>query len=72
MEDQWLEFLTKKQKLKYFGHLKRGEGLRKIILGGKTDGKTERPRRKWEKDIRDVFDTSLTDVGRLALDREGA
>ena len=45
VEDQWLEVLTKKQKLKYFGHLKRGEGLRKITLEGKTDGKTERPRR---------------------------
>ena len=45
VEDQWLEVLTKKQKLKCFGHLKRGEGLRKIILEGKTDGKTERPRR---------------------------
>ena len=46
VEDQWLEVLTKKQKLKCFGHLKRGEGLRKIILEGKTDGKTERPRRQ--------------------------
>ena len=39
MEDQWLEDFIKKQKLKYFGHLKRSEGLEKIILEGKTVGK---------------------------------
>ena len=35
-------------KLKYFGHLKRSEGLEKI------DGKRERgrPRGQWERDIR--------------------
>ena len=38
-EDQWLEILIRKQKLKYFGHLKRSEGLGKIILEGKIDGK---------------------------------
>ena len=57
---------------KYFGHLKRSEGLGKIILEGKIDRKRERgrPRRQWERDIRDIFDTSLTEVGRLALDRD--
>ena len=29
LEDQWLEKFIKKQKLKYFGHLKRSEGLGK-------------------------------------------
>ena len=63
--------LIKKQKLKYLGHLKRSEVLGKIILEGKIDGKRERgrPRRRWEKDIQDVFDMSLTEVGRLATDR---
>ena len=50
--------LHKEKKLKYFGHLKRSEGLGKIILEGKIDGKRgrRRPRSQWERDIRDVFD----------------
>ena len=57
-EDQWLEILIKKQKLKYFGHLKRPEGLRKNSMEGKIDGTRERgrQRRQCERDIRDVFD----------------
>ena len=57
--------------LKYFGHLKRSEGLGKIILEGKIEGKRkrERPRRQWERDIRDVFDRSITEAGRWALGR---
>jgi len=36
VEDQWLEIFRKKEELKYFGHLKRSEGLGKIDhLGGK-------------------------------------
>ena len=36
----------------------------------KIDGNKERgrPRRKWRRDIQDVFDMSLTQVGRLAID----
>ena len=51
--------------------MKRSEALGKIILEGKIDGKRERgrPRRRWEKDIQDIFDTSLTEAGRLATDR---
>ena len=63
-----------KQKLMYFGHLKKSEGLEKIILEGKD--RWEKRRRKTEKavgkdrHIRDVFDKLLTKVGRLALDRD--
>ena len=39
VEDQWLEIFVMKQKLKYFGHLKRSEGLGKISLEGKMDKK---------------------------------
>ena len=41
LEDHWLENFIKKQKLKYFGHLKRSDGLGKIILEEKIDGKRE-------------------------------
>ena len=58
VEDEWLEIFIRKQKLKYFSHLKRSEDLGKIILEGKIDGKRERGRRtrQWERDIRNVFD----------------
>ena len=46
LEDQWLENFVKKQKLKYFGHLKRSEGLGKTIIEGKIEGKTERGRQE--------------------------
>ena len=51
--------------------MKRSEGLGKIILEGKIDGrwKRGRPRRHWERDIRDVFDMSLTDVVTCQLGR---
>ena len=71
LEDQWLENFIKKQKLKYFGHLKRSKGLGKIILDGKIERKRERgrPRRQWERNIRNAFDSSITEAGLWALDR---
>ena len=71
MKDQWLEIFTKKQKFKCFGHLKRSEGLSKKHLAGKIDGKREtgRPRGQWELDTRNIFDMPVTEVGRLAIDR---
>ena len=59
------ELVVQKQKLRYLGHLKRSEGLGKIILEGKIVEKREggRPRSQWEKDIRDTFDRSI--VGHL-------
>ena len=65
LEDQWLENFVKKQKLKCFGHLKRSEGLGKIILEGKIEGERERrsPRRQWERGIRDAFNRSITEAG---------
>ena len=71
VEDQWLEISIKKQKLKYFGHLKRSEGLGKTVLEGKTDGKRERgrPRGQWERNIQNDFDMPITEIGRLTMDR---
>ena len=62
----------RRQKLKYFGYLKKSEGLGKIILEGRINGKRERgrPRRQWERDIEDAFNRPITEAGRLALDRE--
>ena len=48
-------------------HLKRGEGVGNIILKGKIDRKRERERqrRQWKREVRDDFDMSLAEVGRL-------
>ena len=58
MDDQWLKnFYKETNKLKYFGHLKRNEGLGNNMLTGK--GK--------EKGHIGCFDISQTEVERLAL-----
>ena len=43
-----------------------------LLLEGKKDGKRERGRlkRQWERDVQDIFDMSVTEVGRLAIDRK--
>ena len=72
MEVQWLDNFVRRQKLKYFGHLKRSEGLWRIVLEGRINGKRGkgRPRRQWERDMEDAFNRPITETGRLALDRE--
>ena len=48
MEDKWLEDFIKKQKLKYFGHLRRSEDLEKII---DKEDRWEKRKRKTEKEM---------------------
>ena len=65
---------VRRMKLKYFGLLKRSKWrLGKDHLGGKDSWEKrtgrERPRRQWKRDIRDVFNMSLIEVGRLGIDR---
>ena len=56
--------------LNIFWPFEKKGGLNLLILEGKLDGKRERgrPRRQWERDIRDVFD-GVPNVGRLIIDR---
>ena len=72
MEEQRLESFVRIQKLKFFGYLNRSLGVGKIVLEGTINWKRERgrPRRECETDIRDAFNKPITEVGRLALDRE--
>ena len=62
------------RELQYFGHLKRSEGLGKILfhVEGRINGKRERgrPRMEWERYIRDGFNKQIIEARRLALDRE--
>ena len=43
----------KKQKLTYFGHVKRHDSLERQIMEGAMEGKRERgrPRRRWAQDV---------------------
>ena len=67
----WLEQHILKLKLRYFGHIKRHEGLGKTILEGKIAGNRSRgrPRKQWEKDIQQALGMTITEAGRLAMDR---
>ena len=62
---------VKKLKLGYFGHIKRHETLEKHILEAKVEGKRGRgrPTRRWEQDIQEWLDMTITEAGRLATDR---
>ena len=70
--ERWLEIFARKQKLKYFGHLKRHNGLGKTIMEGIVNGKrmAGRPRRQWERDVQEALSRTTTAAGRLAMDRE--
>ena len=64
--------IIKKQKLKFFGHIKRHDTLEKLFLEGKVDGKRGRgrPRRRWSQDIGEWLGSPITEAGRLAKNRE--
>ena len=60
VKENWLRSYVLRQKLKYFGHRKRQDGMGRIILEGRFIGKGRRgrPRRHWERDIEDVLKMS--------------
>jgi len=72
VKENWIRSCVLRQKLKYFGHLKRHDGMERIILEGRVNGKRKRgrPRRQWEKDIEDVLKMSIIEAGRLANNRD--
>ena len=61
----------KKLKLNYFGHIKRHESLERHIMEAKVDGKRGRgrPMRRWEQDIQEWLEMTITQAGRLATNR---
>ena len=67
----WMYNFVRRQKLKYFGHVTRHNGLEKTIMQGMVAGKRSRgkPRQRWEKDITDTFGT-MTAASRVAEDRK--
>ena len=60
----------RRQRLKYFGHVTRHNGLETTIMQGMVAGKRSRgkPRQRWENDITDTFGTMAT-ASRVAEDR---
>ena len=71
IKEGWLLSTIIKRKLKYFGYVKRHEGLEKEILEGQVQGKRTRgrPRRRWSQDITERMKTTITRAGRIAHDR---
>ena len=63
--------LIKKQKLSYFGHIKRHNTLEKLFLEGTCEGRRGRgrPRRRWTQDIGEWMGVSTVKAGRQALER---
>ena len=63
--------LIKKQKLSYFGHIKRHNTLEKLLLEGTCEGRRGRgrPRRRWTQDIGEWMGVSTVEAGRQALER---
>ena len=63
--------LIKKQKLSYFGHIKRHNTLEKLFLEGTCEGRRGRgrPRRRWTQDIGEWMGVSTVEAGRQGLER---
>ena len=63
--------LIKKQKLSYFGHIKRHNTLEKLFLEGTCEGRRGRgrPRKRWTQDIGEWMGVSTVEAGRQALER---
>ena len=63
--------LIKKQKLSYFGHIKRPHTLEQTFLEGTCEGRRGRgrPRRRWTQDIGEWMGVSTVEAGRQALER---
>ena len=62
-----------RQKLKYFGHVMRSEGLEKSVMMGMGDGARGRgrPRTRWLDEIKECTGLSLQELKEAAQDRDG-
>ena len=63
--------LIKKQKLSYFGHIKKHNTLEKLFLEGTCEGRRGRgrPRKRWMQDIGEWMGVSTVEAGRQAVER---
>ena len=71
-DENWLLNTVVQRKMKFFGHVKRHESLERMIYEGIIEGKRGRgrPRRRWSQDITDRLETTVSEAGRRAQDRD--
>ena len=57
--------------MKYYGRVKRHASMQKDVLEGRINGRRGRgrPRKRWKQDICDPLNMSITEIERLAQDR---
>ena len=62
----------KKRKCQYFGHIIRGDGVQRLLMEGRINGRRERgrPRTMWTDNIKEWTKMSYNDCIRVAQDRE--
>ena len=67
-----LREMVRRRKLRFFGHVIRGNGLERTIITGKVNGKRKRgrPPTLWLKDTESSTGMTLQEAVRAAEDRE--
>ena len=68
LEECQLMNIIKRQKLSYFGHIKRHDTIERLFMEGLCEGRRGRgrPRRRWIQDVSDWMGLTATETGRRA------